>query len=150
MEKIEFEDAYEGVLNAYYNLLEAERKENGKLEDVKSIVRGDRSKPTPKPPTIWIFPVTSTNNQSFSRMEDWELPVQLIAITKNADPMEGYYESFKLAARARSVILKNRKLGLNYVRDTISKSFEPTSVPNNRKNLYAHFALLFTHFNVLE
>ncbi len=151
MKKIRFDEAYEGIINAYYEIIKAGQLEGNLLENVKTVVRSDRTRPTPKPPAIWIFPLSSINNQTMSRMEDWTLPVQLIAVVKNNDPIIGYYESFKLASKARSVILKNRKLGLEYVRDTVSHSFEATDEgTNNRNNLYAHYALLWTNFNVYE
>lgn len=150
MQTISMADAFEDIVDAYDSILKAEIKTGGLLENVKTIVRGDRTRPNPTPPSIWIFPQTGLNNQTMSIKEDWELPVQLVAIVKDTDPIQGYYNSFKLAANARSAILKNRKLGVECVRDTVSKSFNATQAPNNRKNLYAHFALLNTHFNVLE
>lgn len=150
MEPIRFDEAYEEILYAYNKILTEATEQGGLLEGVKSIIRGDRSRPTPKAPAIWIFPQTSVQNQTMSIKEDWDLPIQLIAIVKNTDPVLGYYESFKLASKARSVILQNRKLGLKFVSDTISKSFSPTDAPNNRKNLYAHYSLLNTRFYVLE
>ena len=151
MQKIMFDEAYEGIINAYYSKLNAAKDEPGGLiEGTKTIVRGDKVRGTPKPPTIWIFPHASLNNQSMSSMEDWTLPVQLIAVVKNNDPEKGYYEAFRLAARARSVILKDRNFGLPYVRDTISYGFDETEEPNKRKNFYAHYALLWTRFEVYE
>lgn len=151
MRRIRFDEAYEGIINAYNDCLEAAKVEGALLEDVKTVIRGDRTRPTPKPPAIWIFPMTSLNNQTMALSEDWTLPVQLIAVVKSNDPIKGYYESFKLASKARSVILKDRNLGLEYVRDTISNSFEATDEgTGNKSNLYAHYAILWTHFNVYE
>lgn len=158
MTNLMFDEAYESIIDAYYNILEAERtktgglitKSGGLIEDTNTIVRGDRIRGRPEAPAVWIFPMLAVNNQSMTIKEDWTVPVQLVAVVEDDDPVSGYYAAFKLASRSRSTILKDRSLGLNFVNDTISNSFDRTDPPNKRKNLYAHFALLWTNFWVLE
>jgi hypothetical protein len=151
MDTLRLDEAFSGIITAYNSMLTDATAEDGLLADVETIIRADQSRPIPKPPSIWIFPHASIQNQSMSIKESWELPVQLVAIVKENDPIIGYNEAFRLSALARSVILQNRNLSLPYVRDTISKSFEPTTPPKGKsKNLHSHSSLLITRFEVME
>ena len=146
--------AFEGIIDAYYTALKTAtttlEETPAPLQGVKTVVRGDRKRGKIQEPALWIFPQTSINNQSNSIREDWTLPVQIIAVTKHKDPILGYYSAFRLASKARSTILKDRKLGLEYVIDTISQEFKATEAPNTRNGLYAHYVLLKTKFNCIE
>lgn len=151
MSNVRLDEAYLAILTAYKSMLDDARVSGGLLEDVETIIRADQERPTPHTPAVWIFPKPAMENGSFNIKESWELPVQLTAIVREKDPLLGYNRAFTLAARSRSVILEDRGLGLDYVRDTLSKSFEPGQPPSGKlKNLHAHNAVVVTRFEVLE
>jgi hypothetical protein len=153
MQPVRLDEAIDGILTAYHQHLDNARESGGLLETmgVKTVIRADHRRPQPLTPAIWVFPNLAMQNQSMSIKEDWEIPIQLTAIIQEKDPIYGYNQAFKLAALARSVILQDRNLGLYYVRDTISKSFETGQPPESRhKNLHAHNSLMITRFNTLE
>lgn len=149
--RIRLDQAYNAILTNYHSMLTDAMLPGNLLSEVKTVIRADQKRPKPLTPAIWIFPHASIQNQSMSMKEDWNLPIQLTSIVREKDPIIGYNKAFELSAKARSVILENRGLGLNYVRDTVSKSFEPGKPPEaNLKNLHSHNALLITRFEVLE
>lgn len=149
------DEAFLAILTTYESKLNDARLSGGLLEDVNTIIRADQTRPKPLTPAVWIFPKPAMQTQKLSLTESWDLPVQLVAIVKEKDPLIGYNKAFMLASRARSVILETRNLGLGYVRDTLSQSFEPGSpVDINKqgkiKNLHANSATIVTRFEVRE
>lgn len=149
--KIRLDQAYTAILTAYESYLKDAMLPGNLLSDVNTVIRADHTRPKPVTPAVWIFPQPAMQNQTFARKETWELPVQLTAIVKEKDPLIGYNKAFELSAKARSVILAKRDLGLDYVRDTLSKSFAYGKPSDNKlKNLHYHDAVVVTRFEVFE
>lgn len=145
-------DAIDEIIDSIYNTLKDEIGEGKLLEGINELVIGDRHKTKPAVPAIWIFAETaSIAHPPMALGEKWTLPIILSAIIKEDDAELGYREATKYAAKARSVILKNRTLGLrDFVQDTQSSRFEPSAPWLRQGNLFAANAVLNVIFTILE
>ena len=144
------DQAYEAIMDAVANSLDAAR--SGLLDDVTAIIRGDRARPRPSTPSIWVFAETLTPSHAQTTIqESWTLPVVLAAIVKSDTPEAGYRKASSLAARARSVVLADRVLGLRQlVQDTKSARFEPGGPWHQEGNLYSAVAVVQVTFRINE
>jgi len=128
--------------------------ENGDiyLEGVEAVVRGDRDRPRPKTPCIWVFPnPAECTHQPRTLAETWNFPITIAAIVKDNDPLAGKKMSNKLAARARSVVIKDRGLGKRkYVQDTRSSRFEPSGPWHSEGSMFAAVAVIEVVIVLLE
>ena len=139
-------DAVVSALKAEITLHESEDEEAAAplLEANLTIVRGDRSRPRPATPAIWVFPeAASIEHNPRTLAETWRLPIALVSIWKDDDPEEGYKMASSLAARARSVVIRDRSLGKrSYVQDTRSGRFEASAPWHSEGSLFAALALI--------
>jgi hypothetical protein len=91
-------------------------------------------------PALWLVTEPARNNQTTQGLaESWTMAVHVAALVKNDDQEAGSKLASQLAAKARAVILANRRLGgaplgLAYVNDVVSTSFDPFGErgPENR------------------
>jgi len=145
-------DAIEGVLDGIISLLSAQKTPTGRLPGVSQIVRGDRARPNPIIPAIWVYPDAMTpSNANVTLQEQWVMPILLVSVIKNANPELGYKEATSLAATARSIILKDRTLGSRpYVQDTESGRFEPSGPWYRDGQLFSAVAVVEVTFRILE
>ena len=137
MTTILLETAIEAILDALVAAVTAATVPGQPLAAVREVVRGDRSRMPPESPAIWIVPemaTTATAARDGGRgiSETWSLPVRLAAFVSSDDPLVGSRECVRLAARARTVILRDRQLGLAYVSDTTSTEFQAAGPTENR------------------
>ena len=146
------DEAYDAIVDAIVAKLELAKEPGGLLEGTESIVRGDRARPRPPTPALWVFAETATPEHSPTTIQErWQLPVVLAAIFKTDDPELGYKEASRMAARARSVILKDRTLGLRpVVQDTRTSRYEPSGPWHNEGQLYGAVAVLQVTFRIKE
>lgn len=146
------DEAFEAIIDSITNMLIAATGGGGLLEEVRAVVRGDRARPRPDVPAVWIFAETANPEHNPTTIqESWSLPVVLAAIVKSEEPEEGYRTASSLAARARSVVLKDRTLGLRQVvQDTRSGRFEPGGPWHREGNLYSAVAVLQVTFRIRE
>ncbi|MFW6242679.1 MAG: hypothetical protein ACOC2W_00810 [bacterium] len=125
-------------------------KNSGELK-IKSVVRGDKANYTPSLPSLWIYTRTLTPSHSTSLKEHWEMPVVLEIVTENSKSVEeGYKESTKLAAKARSIILQDRGLGIKSVSDVTSGQFFPSGPGLSDGKLFSSMAILNVKFFTFE
>jgi hypothetical protein len=149
MERIRLDEAINLILDAVVNKL----KEDCLLSEVNTIVRGDRARPNPKPPSIFVYAdVAYPEHPPRTLAESWTLPVLLVSTVKNDKPEEGYQEATTLAAKARSAALKeDRSLGLrDFVQDVRSFRFEPSSPLMRDGSLFGSAAVIQVVFTILE
>ena len=136
-------DALDGILEAVRERLQAAAVPGGRLEEVKDVVRGDRARPQPRMPALWIVPEPAVvpNDTTPGLAESWQLPLRLAALVKDDDPDEGARAAVRLAAEARSVALggSSRRLGLPYVNDIVSTRFD-AAVRRGGQNRNLHWA----------
>lgn len=143
--------ALDGILTGVIEKLTAAKEEYGALEDVDEIIRGDRARPHPRVPTIWVYPDAATPTHVTSQQEAWTLPVMLVAVVKNDDPDKGYTAATDLAARARSVVLEGRGLeSRDYVQDIVSGRFECSGPWYRDGVLFSAIAVVEVKFRILE
>lgn len=146
------DEAFEAIVDAITNMLITATGAGGLLADVSAVVRGDRARPRPATPSLWVFAEAANPvHQPTTIQESWTLPVVLAAIVKSEDPEEGYRLASSIAARARSVVLTDRTLGLRHVvQDTRSGRFEPGGPWHQEGNLYSAVAIIQVTFRIRE
>lgn len=149
------DEAVEAVLDAVETALQAAVTPGGLLEGAAEVVRGDRARPRPDVPAVWIFAEMATISHTTSGLAElWTLPVVLAAlIVETEDPPDGYREATRWAGRALEVVLRegtNRNLGLDFVEDVVSSRFEASSPRMRQKNIYWSDAVVDVRFRRLE
>ena len=146
------DEAFEGIITNITEMLEAETQEGHLLEEIEEVVRGDRARPRPRTPSLWVFAERANPTHTPSSMqESWELPIVLTPVIKTDLPEEGYKEASELAAKARSILLKNRTLNLReVVQDTRSGRYEPSAPWHNEGQLYSAVAVVIVTFRIRE
>lgn len=141
------DSSIEAILSAIVETLETEMG-GGELSDVLSVKRGDRARPMPDLPAVWVIPQRAQFRQDvFGSEEGWALPVSIAALVKSDNPDTGGRQAQSIAARARAVALAVRPAGVD-VLDVLSESFDPTARSSERnRNLFwtdATIRVLFT------
>lgn len=151
-ETVYLEDAVENILDAMVDVLDDARTSDGDLSEVVAVVRGDRVRPLPKMPAIWLVPEpASVEGTSPGLAENWSMPVRIAALVKSDDPAAAGLACVRLAAKARRLVLGVRRLGLAYVNDVTSTAFDAAArhgTPN--PNLFWADATVTVRFRIRE
>lgn len=116
----------ENILDAIADALSAAAEETGGgLDAVASIVRGDRARPMPELPAVWVVPQPAVcEGIDYGTDETWYVDVSIATLVKGDDPEEAARLSRELTARARRVALTIRH-SLDGLVDVTSRSFDP-------------------------
>ena len=151
MKSISLPDAIDQILDAMQETLTA-AKFSGILSDVNTIVLGDRARPHPELPSLWVFAAPALNEHtSHGLAETWSMPVNLVALRNDEVPEQGFRATADLAARANKIIVSQRDLGLGFVVDVTSTRFEPTREQTlDHLVIYAAAATVTVKFNVFD
>lgn len=152
MVDIRLDEAISQITTKIKDKITVETNEGGLLEEIESVRLGDRSKPSPEPPVVWIMPDTAHIFQETSLVETWALPIVLsVVYLERDDPELGYKNANRLAALARSVVIKDRRLGLpDFVQDVQSVAYIPSKSELRDGNLYGAGTIVNIHFRVTE
>lgn len=115
----------EAVLDGIADALDAAIAETGGgLDEVATVVRGDRARPLPEMPALWVIPQAAVYEQSdFGDDEQWTLDVTIAALVKSDEPETGANTARRLAARARKVGLSIRH-EIDGLVDVTSRTFD--------------------------
>ncbi len=150
--RIRLDQAINQIIDAIVNSIEEEVRDGGLLEEVNTVIRGDKTRPKPETPSIFVFTdVARAEASPRTLAEQWRLPVILVVTVKDNDPEEGYRLATELSAKARSVVLRDRSLGLRrIVQDTKSLRFEASSPHNQQGALHGAAATIEVLFTILE
>lgn len=150
--KIALDVALNQIIDAVVERLgSASEDEESPLHGV-NIVRGDRSRPRPQTPALWVFAETAQPEHNPRALaETWELPIVITPIIKSDDPEDGYRQATTLAAQARSAVIAGRDLDLrDFVQDVRSGRFEASAPWHRRETLYSAVAQVRVIFTILE
>lgn len=153
---IYLEDAIEAILDAIVGALDDAREESSPpsldLSEIQTIVRGDRARPQPKMPALWVVPEPAVaDHTTHGLAEAWTMPVTIAALVSSDDPEQGARDCVRLAARARTVVLRARRLGLAYVQDTVSTRMDAAARSSERnRNLHWADATISVRFKIWE
>jgi len=152
MKLIKLNEALEGILNSITDMLEEANGKGHGLGVEATIVRGDRARPQPDLPAVWFHGMPATPDHSQRTMaEKWTLPIAIVALVQNTEPEEGYSQATELAARARSVLIRDRTLRQReYVQDVKSGRFEMSGPDTQREDIFAASAIIEVVFVILE
>lgn len=150
-------DATEAIKAAMLARLTAQKVEDGALEEVATLLMGDRYRAGPTLPLVMIVPDTAINeNNTAGLTETWVMPFGIVSVVQQmADPVAGLALAGVLAAEARAVALgrglsgRPRDLGLAYVNDIVSVSFDPANEVQIRDaTIYSAAAVVAVRFQV--
>lgn len=121
-------DSVEDILDAIVLAVQ-----ESSIEGVKSVVRGDRSRPMPELPSVWVVPQPAQFAQAEYDSETWTMPVTLAALVKGDDPVVAGKLSQRISADARAAALSSQS-GMNEadVTDIVSDTFDPTARSSER------------------
>ena len=151
------EDAVEEILDAMVSVLEAATESESSppavdLSEVATVVRGDRARPQPRNPSLWVFPgLAVADHTTHGLAEAWTMPVTLAALVSSDDPEQGARDCVRLAARARRCVLRDRDLALAYVQDVVSTRLDPGARTSERnRNLHWADAIVTVRFKIWE
>jgi hypothetical protein len=144
----------EAIIDAIVGAIEAETESGGTLPDVRSVVRGDRARPMPNLPSVWVVPQLAQMIRGHYGDEDWTLPISIAALVKGDTPAEAGRDSQRIAALARSAALRARDVANAdgaAVTDIVSTSFDPTARSSERnRTLFWTEATISVTFTVTE
>jgi hypothetical protein len=145
-------DAVEAILEGLRQRLDDATAPAGRLAGIAAVVRGDRARPMPANPSLWIVPEPATaDHTTHGLAEAWTLPITLAALVSNDDPEEGGKDCVRYAALARQEALRGRDLGLAYVADIVSTRFDAAARSSERnRNLHWADATVTVRFKVWE
>jgi len=147
------EDAIEAVLCAMVTAVESAKTTDTELAKCSKTVRGDRIRPVPNLPVVWIVSEPATvDGTSPGLAERWTMPVRVAGLVANADVEAGSKQAVKIACGARRAILANRRLSLAYVADVVSAGFDMAARHGLVQNRATHWVdvTLTVHFTVRE
>ncbi|GLB58675.1 hypothetical protein [Cytobacillus sp. NCCP-133] len=143
--------ALEEIQEKIKSILEQETLPEGYLQDVETVIRGDRARPKPATPVIWLFTNSvSPEGKTLGLTQDNGFSITLSVVYKNDDPSKGFSMASDIALRAREVILRDRKLGLDYVsdiKDINTTLSNPAMANGNLYNAEWMFSVKFTSKN---
>lgn len=144
-------DAVALILDAVADAIEAEAVDGGDLEGA-TVIRGDRARPLPRMPALWVIAEPATATQEvYGGEEGWTMPIRLVAMEKDDAAGTGGDTARTLAATARKVAMRDRRLGFDWVIDTRSLTFDPWAPPpDGNRTLYRADARLNVLFSVEE
>lgn len=150
---IRLDEAIDAVLDAIKGLLTTAQSTGELLEDVESIVIGERSRPRPDLPAIWVLSGVAQNQHTTAGLrETWLLPIDLVSVVQGDEPEDARRLAGRLAARARTVVMSNsRRLGLAYVNDIVSTSFDAASEHEiDNQTIYSAVAIVTARITIHE
>lgn len=150
--RIRLDEAINQILDAIVGAIEAEITEGGLLEGVKTVIRGDRTRPKPDAPSVFVFSdIAQTRETPRTLAETWSMPVIMVATVRETEPEKGYRSATELAAKVRSAVLKDRSLGLrHFVQDVRSMRFDPGGGEYSEGSLFGAAATVEVIFTILE
>ena len=124
------------------------------IADVKSVVRGDRARPMPDLPSVWVVPALAQMEQVTYGEETWSLPVSIAALVQGDTPEVAGGDSQRIAAHARRAALQAREAAASNgadITDIVSESFDPTARSSERnRTLFWTEAVVRVTFTVSE
>jgi hypothetical protein len=86
------------------------------LSEIEEVIRGERARPMPRLPAIWVVPEPATQDgETFGAQESWTMPITLAAVVGAEDPEQGARDAARLAARARAAVLRSPALELDWI-----------------------------------
>lgn len=127
------DQAVEQILDAVASAVASDPR----LAEVRTVVRGDRARPMPQLPAVWVVPEPGTQAaETYGAEESWTLPVSLAALVRADDPERGGRDAARLAALARSAVLAVPRLGLPFVVEVRSTRIDLAARSERNQNLF--------------
>lgn len=116
--QIRLDAALSQVIDSIHTAVTDATGTGGLLDGIKAVVKGDRSRVRPDTPYLFVTTGGWRVMQGRALHHTYELPVLLTAFVLAEEPEDGWMDAQVWAARAQSVVLADRSLGLAFVEDT--------------------------------
>lgn len=147
--EIRLHEAYEAIVAACAATCDAARADGLLLDGIRSVTVGDKARTRPQPPYLWVAVGAAVQQEARAIHETWTVSVMLNVFVASESPEDGWMEAMTWAAKASSVVLTDRKLGLDYVTDVRRRSLEPIGqLRENRR--FGAFARLDMTAHIVE
>ena len=125
-------DSIEAILDGFVEAITLETGEGGSIQEVETVVRGERARPLPKMPAVWVVPQPARFVlETYGEEEAWSMLVSIAALVKSDDPDMGGRKAQQIAARARAAALEFSAEGVA-ITDVLSETFDPTARSSER------------------
>ncbi len=144
---VSHDEAVERIAGNVYAAIEGASK----MMDVDMVVRGDRHEgPTPEK-TVWVFDDMAQCIHNRGLTETWNLKVHIVAVVSGGEPGARKRKAASIIARCMSVVVSNRRLGLDFVQDVTKERmmFAPPRQSEN-KLLSAVAGVINVMYNIRE
>lgn len=130
------------IMEAVEGILNDARADGQVLQDVQSVVRGDRIVAEQvKTPGLWIYPGADLIEPSGGAATIHNVELIVVAVVQGYDPRVGAEAATDLAARAYDVLLADRTWR-GTVHEVRPVRFDPSAERFRSKQLYAATAVL--------
>jgi hypothetical protein len=141
------DEAVDQILSAVVEIVRG----SADLAGIAQVVRGERARPMPELPCIWVLPEPATASQGvYGAEEAWMMPIALAALVRSDDPEEGARRAARYAALARRAVLGVGRLDLPFVVDVRSSKVDLAARRDPNRNLYWADATVEVTFDVEE
>lgn len=119
----------ESILDVIVARIELETG-GGDLSDVQVVVRGDRARPMPALPAVFVVPNEARMVRNAYGDDAWTLPVSVSGLVKSDDPTEGGKATQRITAVAQAIAIdcraELRTAGVR-VTDIVPTTFDATA-----------------------
>ena len=126
-----------GIVNSVKDLLKAEVKEDGLLENINEVYIGGRVKSPVRPPRLHIFLGNINNTHQYAAHIQIKTLELIIVAVVNGTPEEAIPTAINYIDAVEKIILKTRHLNLDFVHDVITTGVYPESDELDKPNTYA-------------
>lgn len=147
--RLRLDEALDQIVAAATTRLDAATAAGELLEGVQGVVSGERARRRPDPPYVWVTIGGWEEDDRHAIHTKVTANVMVSAFVASETPEDGWLESMVLAARARSVLLADRELGLDWVKDVKAIRGGPVGrIRDGRR--FGSFARLDVEATILE
>lgn len=142
----------EAVNTIVDRVMEILQSQSAGLTDVDRFVSGDSAIGGNPATSLWVMEddCSVAHNQGLS--ETWTMNMTIVCVTAGADPIERRRKCRKIVSRAMSVLVSDRRIGLDFVQDVkkVRVMFRPPSTPSKATGLDACAGVVEVVFKIIE
>jgi hypothetical protein len=142
-------DAVEAVTARIMEIL---KERSSGLDSVDRFISGDSAIGGNPACTLWVMEdeCTVAHNQGLS--ETWDLMLSLVCVTTGENPTERRRKARSVISKAMSVLVSDRRLGLDFVQDVLKVRvmFRPPSAPTKAGGVDACAGVVRVVFKLIE
>lgn len=147
--RIKRAEAKKQIRAAIMSLLEAEKVEAGRLEDIKTIIEGEKLRVSKEFPLLAV--IRESERVAQQRLHiSCEYELALLAIVADDDPTVGMDKAEWLADEAVAIVLASRNLGLGFVNDVRLVRSIPVSAPHTERRKIGSIGIIQITYTIIS